>query len=191
MKTPLPLAVLAFVIGCGGSTVGPINTDGGTTDAATDGGGGGDGGGVCPSTEVGKSIYGSCFEAITLTKTQGGFGPPIPAGSECNVVGDVYVLDLVSGKLDRTTCVDPGNQQPYKQTKTTWNMTPGAVAGVVTALKAVVVVDTAGCVADGPTLMLVVKAKGKDVTYGDSKISGCLGTPVTGLDGVTTALQAK
>lgn len=191
MKTTMPLLAVAFVAACGGATTGPIDA-GPSGDGGPDYDGGlTDGGGTCPSTDVGKSIYGSCFEGLTLTKTQGGFGPPIPAGSECSLVGDVYDLDLTSGKLDRTTCVDPGNQQPYKQSKVSSTMTPGALSGVVTALKAVVVVDTAGCVADGPTLKLEVKAKGKNVTYGDSKISGCLGTPVTGLDAVTTALQAK
>ena len=61
----------------------------------------------------------------------------------------------------------------------------------MSALKNVKVVDTAGCVSDGPTLTLTVTAQGKDTVFGDSKISGCAGTPVDGIGAVLTALQAK
>lgn len=189
MKTLATLALLG-VVACGGSTT-TINTDDGGADSATDAGGGGDSGTTCPGTSLGKSIYGSCFDAITLTHNQGGFGPPVPQGSECTIVGDVYDLDLKSGAFKRESCVNPGYPQPYKKTTVTATFAPGALAGVVSALKSVVVTSNGGCVADGPTLMLDVKASGKSVRFGDSKLSACMGTPVDGLDGLETALQAK
>ncbi len=190
----LILGLAVGLVACGGTVANEIDSgtdSGGGGDSATDGGPGSDGGGPCPSTEIGKSIYGSCFGGITVNKFSSGFGPPPPQGSECSVLGDTWVLDLVTGKLDRTTCTSPGANQPNKQTKTSSTMTPASLDGVKSALKNVVVVNDAACVSDGPTLTMVVRANGKDVGYGDSKVSACFGTPVTGIDGVVTALLVK
>lgn len=190
-------ALLAFsglLFACGGSIADGIDSgttnDSGTSDAKVDGPTL-DGGGPCPNTAVGQSIYGSCFDAITVNKYDSGFAPPPPQGSECPIVGDTYDYDLKSGKLDLTNCSSPGLQQPLKKTKTTRILMPGAQTGVITALGAVVVVADPPCVSDGPTLNLIVHAKGKDTTFGDAKISGCAGVPVNGIDGVIGALLAK
>lgn len=193
MRSLVALGLGVMLFACGGTVAGEIDSgiDSGGGDSATDGGPGSDGGGVCPSTELGKSIYGPCFLGITVNKFSSGFGPPPPQGSECGTLGDTWVLDLASAKLERTNCSSPGPNQPNKQTKTTSTMTPASIDGVKSALKNVVVVSDASCVSDGPTLTMVVRSSGKDVGFGDSKVSACFGTPVTGIDGVVTALLVK
>jgi hypothetical protein len=191
----------SFVIGalavglsaCGGTVAGGI--DAAATDSGVDSaveGGGSDAGGTCPNVDESKTIYGPCFQRITVVKYDSGFGPPPPQGSECNTIGDTWDLDLTSGKLDRTSCTSLGPNQPNKASKVSSTMLAGALAGVKTALQNVIVVGDTGCISDGPTLTLTVHTTtNKNVIYGDSKVSACMGTPVTGIDGVVTALMAK
>ncbi|CAN5799509.1 hypothetical protein BH09MYX1_BH09MYX1_51260 [soil metagenome] len=192
----LALTLSSFAFGgCGGSVADAIDSgsgvDSGGSDATDSGPGTDGGGGACPSTTLGKSIYGSCFDGIVVNDISSGFGPPPPQGSECNEQGDVYELDLKSGKRTRTSCITSGQNQPYKKVVQTSTLTPTSIDAVVTALKAVVVASDTGCVSDGPTLTLTVKSSGKDVTYGDDKVSACSGIPVTGIQGVISALQVK
>lgn len=190
-RTWTALGLVGFVAGCSGAIAPPIGGGDSGTDGATNDSGGPDVLVACPGATIGQSIYGTCIDSIRLLDERGGFGPPPPQGSECSFPGSTYVYTLATGAETADICTDPGNQQPYKLTQIARTLSPPAQSGVVAALKNVKVASSAGCVSDGPTLTLTVTAIGVDTVYGDSKISGCQGTPVDGIAGVTTALQAK
>lgn len=191
-RTWMALGLVGFVTGCSGAIAPPIGGGDSGTDGAVNDSGGPDVFVACPSTTIGQSIYGTCIDSIRVfDESGGGFGPPPPQGSECSFPGSTYVYTLATGAETANICTDPGNQQPYKQTQSARTLSPAAQSGVLAALKNVKVTSSAGCVSDGPTLTLTVTAKGVDTVFGDSKISACQGTPVDGIAGVTTALQAK
>ncbi|HEX7600058.1 MAG TPA: hypothetical protein VF316_00565 [Polyangiaceae bacterium] len=141
---------------------------------------------TCPSKTVGESPYGACFDRIHVHAYRGGaFNPPPPQGSTCSDPGSTYDMALATGEETYDACTDPGGQLPFQRTQGVRTLSSAARSGVVAALKGVRVLASNNCANDGPVANLTVTAQGVDTVY------GCYGTPVDGIAGVVTSLEAQ
>ena len=191
MKLAFPSLLLLSLAACGGSVAPASDAGTGTDTGATD-----SGVGECPVKTPGKNIWdvtpADCLQGIILEDHGGGFVPPPPAGSDCNL-GAKYTLTVASRDLQWERCVFAPNNQPWKLDKGQRTITPAELASVAAAMKQVTVAGAGTtCGADKQTLTVTVLTPKYAQEYTDSfyQCNGGGKIYVDHIDGAFTAVEA-
>lgn len=123
-----------------------------------------------PPTSVGQAIWNSDVTTLILEQRGGGFVPPAPTGSTCQLGSGRYTLTPATRDLSWTRCTgDYKSMKPYTQVTGQRTLSVPELKDLSGALEKLKVVANENlCGADKPTQeATVITARGAQV-YGDS-----------------------
>lgn len=138
-----------------------------------------------------NDVYPSDATALVAQTSGGGFTPPPPPGSSCALGAAKYSLDVATRTVTYETCKFVDWQTPLTKESGSKVLTPGQLADVTDAAKAMSVTTQEICGADKPLLTVSVSSPSQgDKTYKDS-FYACQGDGpfVDGIDGVFAAFR--
>jgi hypothetical protein len=142
---------------------------------------------------VAASVFPTDATKLVAENKGGGFAPPPPAGSRCELGAAKYELDMKTSKLTFTECSFKNFSTPFVPVSGTKQLSGAQLASVVAAAKSVSIATQEICGADKPLLEIeVTSASQGKKTYADSFYS-CLGegrTYVDNIDEVFSAFRA-
>jgi|GEM_PF-4505546 len=125
-------------------------------------------GGDCLERDTGESVLTSCVSRVQLQQAETGFPRP-PDGSACSGQ-ERYVVDLMAGTIEWSSCLDSSLSEAWTTTSGQRALTPDELADFVAALNDLTVSgDEGGCGGvDKPTRTIRLFGDDADLTYNDS-----------------------
>jgi hypothetical protein len=145
-------------------------------------------GGDCVlATQPGARVVPDCATSVTLLDDGDYWGPPAPAGSECEGESS-YTLALPGGDLSWSKCVFDAT--PWQLEQGVRTLTAQELAGALAGLHAVTVWDRQyACGADASTLTIEVVTPAGTRSYTDSFYS-CSNLATIYVDNIDAAFGA-